>query len=367
MKNINEEHSTYVKLSYFTQGETSPTNKELVEDMILQLERLDDNVLKNPNNTFLDPCAGTGTFGVVLYNKLSQYHTHEWIMKNMIFMVDKSQVNCDILERLGFVNVYKKDFLSIEFNMKFTTVIGNPPFLKGTWKKFLDKALELSTDYVSLISPDNTKTFSSGSDKFNQMLLKNGIQQVTDCTEYFDVESGNIVYYFLNKNEKSNPDSLKFKVEVEKFDEIINYNSPKLNATLSSKRSGKFTRAIRYGTGGEGKIENIESITNDGIVTKFIDISNTHVLDLTGYWVTNRYFGKNEDAPIYEINQTMGVSSNILLIKKINGLTIENFKEIYLSKTFRDILDVLRGKSFDTSPRHLKQLPVLTLEQFYSI
>lgn len=367
MKNINEEHSKYVKLLSFTKGEASPTNKELVEDMILQIERLDDNILKNPNNTFLDPCAGTGTFGVVLYNKLLQYHPHEWIMNNMIFMVDKSVVNCDILNKLGFINVYNKNFLEIEFNMNFTAIIGNPPFLKGTWKKFLEKSLDLSTDYVCLISPDNTKTFSSGSGKFNQMLLNSGIQEVTDCTEYFDVESGNIVYYLLNKNEKSNPDSLKFKVDVEKFDEVINYDGPKLSAILSSKRSGKFTRAIRYATGGEGKIENIESIKNDGIVTKFIDAPNTHVLDLTDYWVTNRYFGKNEDAPIYEINQTMGISSNILLIRRIDGLNIEDFKKIYLSKTFRDILDVLRGKSFDTSPRHLKQLPILTLKEFHSL
>jgi hypothetical protein len=27
----------------------------------------------------------------------------------------------------------------------------------------------------------------------------------------------------------------------------------------------------------------------------------------------------------------------------------------------------LRGKSFDTSPRHLKQLPILTIEEFNSL
>jgi hypothetical protein len=63
----------------------------------------------------------------------------------------------------------------------------------------------------------------------------------------------------------------------------------------------------------------------------------------------------------------MGVSSNILLIERISNLSINEFKEIYLSKTFRKVLEVLRGKSFDTSPRHLKQLPILTIEEFNSL
>jgi 16S rRNA G966 N2-methylase RsmD len=179
MKNINEEHSKYVKLLSFTQGETAPTNKKLAEDMILQLERFDDNVFKNPNNTFLDPCAGTGTFGVVLYNKLSQYHTHEWIMKNMIFMVDKSQINCDILERLRFVNVYKKDFLNEEFNMKFDVVIGNPPYQSSTsetnsanalWVKFGDKVKDLIKEdgYMAFIHPDSWVNYCETYDNSNK-------------------------------------------------------------------------------------------------------------------------------------------------------------------------------------------------------
>jgi 16S rRNA G966 N2-methylase RsmD len=237
MKNINEEHSTYVKLSYFTQGETSPTNKELVEDMILQLERLDDNVLKNPNNTFLDPCAGTGTFGVVLYNKLSQYHTHEWIMKNMIFMVDKSQVNCDILERLGFVNVYKKDFLSIEFNMKFTVVVGNPPYHAGNnkgnklWIKFINKSLKLS-DNLCYVVPMSLMTSESKQISDIRKML-NGKKNVFNLTKQDIFNVGEKVVYFTSlQSEVNHSEIILPNGDVKKVDDIFKRQSVNVNDNI---------------------------------------------------------------------------------------------------------------------------------------
>jgi 16S rRNA G966 N2-methylase RsmD len=211
MKNINEEHSKYGKLLSFTQGETSPTNKELVEDMISQLERLDDSVLKNPNNTFLDSCAGTGTFGVVLYNKLSQYHTHEWIMKNMIFMVDKSQVNCDILKRLGFVNVYKKDFLNEELNMKFDVIVGNPPYQHPTnkrwklWVTFLEKNLELvnKNGFVAMVNPTAWVSGIGKELERARSIIKNNNMMVfnNNVNHYFNGIGENIGFNIIQKTD----------------------------------------------------------------------------------------------------------------------------------------------------------------------
>ena len=125
MINLKEQHSKFVKLYSFSSGATSPTNIKLVEEMI---SHLDEELFKNPNSKFLDPCAGTGTFGVVLYDKLLKYHDSKWILENMIFMVDTSRVNCDLLKKLGFVNVYNDDFLNLKLNMEFDVVLGNPPF-----------------------------------------------------------------------------------------------------------------------------------------------------------------------------------------------------------------------------------------------
>ena len=45
-----------------------------------------------------------------------------------------------------------------------------------------------------------------------------------------------------------------------------------------------------------------------------------------------------------------------MAIERINGWTVDEFKDVYLSKLFRFVLNVLRQGGFDTSPRHLKQL-----------
>jgi len=179
MMNINEQHSKFVKLLSFTHGETSPTDINLVEEIISQLERFDSDILKNPNNKFLDPCAGTGTFGVVLFNMLSKYHEPKWVLENMIFMVDTSFTNCVILKKLGFINVYNKDFLKLELNMKFDVVIGNPPYQSSTseknsanalWVKFGDKVKDLINDngYMAFIHPDSWVNYNETYDDFNK-------------------------------------------------------------------------------------------------------------------------------------------------------------------------------------------------------
>lgn len=237
MKNINEMHITYVNLSYFTQGETSPTNKELVEDMILQLERLDDNILKNPNNTFLDPCAGTGTFGVVLYNKLLKYHTHEWIMNNMIFMIDIKQVNYDILKKLGFVNVYKKDFLNEEFNMKFDVIVGNPPYQAGNnkgnklWVKFINKSLKLSDNLCYVVPMSLLTSESKQISDIRKML--NGKKNVFNLTKQDIFNVGEKVVYFTSlQSEINHSEIILPNGDVKKVDDISKRQSVNVNDNI---------------------------------------------------------------------------------------------------------------------------------------
>jgi hypothetical protein len=161
MKNINDEHSKYAKLLYFTHGDTSITNKSLAEQQVQRLLKIDRSVFENPYSKFLDPCAGTGTFGVVLFNVLSKYHEKQWILENMIFMVDTLKTNCDILSELGFINIYNEDFLKLDLKMKFDVVVGNFPFQDSNdtggllWDKFAKKTSEILKigGYKSVIHP----------------------------------------------------------------------------------------------------------------------------------------------------------------------------------------------------------------------
>ena len=48
------------------------TPSELVDSMVNDIE---EEILKDPNSTFIDPSAGSGNFLVGLKRKLMEYHT----------------------------------------------------------------------------------------------------------------------------------------------------------------------------------------------------------------------------------------------------------------------------------------------------
>ena len=220
MINLKEEHSKFVKLSSFSRGATSPTNRKLAEEMI---SHLDEEIFKNANSKFLDPCAGTGTFGVVLYDKLLKYHTPKWIFEKMIFMVDTSRVNCDILKKLGFVNVYNEDSNKINFNMEFDWVGGNPPFSSTSkepvrlWASFVEHNIKRLTKdgKLQFVTPS---TWMSSTNSVYE-LLKDKIEYV-NVSDYVSKSFGStggsqkFVYFTANK-EYSNKCITKFDEDVE--------------------------------------------------------------------------------------------------------------------------------------------------------
>jgi 16S rRNA G966 N2-methylase RsmD len=213
MINLKEEHSKFVKLYSFSKGATSPTNRKLAEEII---SHLDDEIFKNPNSKFLDPCAGTGTFGVVLYNRLLKYHDSKWIFEKMIFMVDTSLVNCDLLKKLGFVNVYKQDFLNLKLDMKFDIIIGNPPYQEHEhssiklWKKFVIKTENIlkSNGILAFVIPSSwskpLRKTSKGNDRLCGEIFRKHtlINYNLNVNHYFKSVGIDISYVLLIKDNK---------------------------------------------------------------------------------------------------------------------------------------------------------------------
>jgi hypothetical protein len=264
------------------------------------------------------------------------------------------------LRNLGFEVV---DWESMS-GMKFDLVIGNPPYLKGAWREFLEKAIGLCNHKIQMIAPDGTNNFSPQSDRLVDLLKKAGIQSVVDCTDAFpNVNSGKIVVYNIDVTKPFNPLALQdTSMEGCLVNKVISYNSDtKLNAMLSKKRSAEHANVERHTKKKANTVRTLVSIGRENVEWFWIDKSHVTVIDAGQYWLTNRYFGRDDQSPVIEATGQIGIGTNILAVEKISGWTVQDFKSVYLDPLYQFVLKHLRQGGFDTSPRHIKQLPVLKL------
>jgi adenine-specific DNA-methyltransferase len=142
------------------------TPSELVREM---LDKIPSDVWENPESKFLDPCMGKGTFIVEIVKRLIDiygYSKEDAISR--VYGYDTCVKYVNHLKRGGLVNIFHKDFLNEELNMKFDVVVGNPPYQstetvrninggtnKKLWMSFLNKAILLTKEggYVAMLVP----------------------------------------------------------------------------------------------------------------------------------------------------------------------------------------------------------------------
>jgi hypothetical protein len=337
----------------------NPDDPSLWEEIISYIP---DSVLLKPNVRILNVACGHGTEAVILAKRMLALGIPKEQVQESIWLIDKYKVFTNHAKlAYGFKNVVTEDFLDWNPNMKFDAVLGNPPYLKGLWVDFLNKAISFSSQHVIMISPDGTNNFSTRSDRLVETLKDNGVQSKLDCTNSFpNVNSGKIVAYNLNINKEHNPQALiDNSVEGIIVNKITQSEAPRLEAMLSGKRSKEHSGSTRHQQPTPGTIKTLESVTKTGPVYAWVNTNNTTVISAKDYWLVNRYFGKDKDATVVETNGKIGISHNILAINRIPGWTVDDFKKVYLSNVYRFTLEVLRKGGFDTSPRHLAQLPIL--------
>jgi N-6 DNA Methylase len=145
------------------------TPRRLVCEM---LDRLPVHVWSNPGLRWFDPAAGLGQFPLEVYTRLRAHHTHEHIVRNMLFMSEIDDRNARKCRQLfgADANVYHGDTLAAAnqggWPHAFHIVVGNPPFNTGSlakrnksnqlWRLFVERALDswvLPGGYLSFVHP----------------------------------------------------------------------------------------------------------------------------------------------------------------------------------------------------------------------
>ena len=75
------------------------TPLEFCTDMI---NSVSEDILKDPNSTFIDNSAGSGNFLIALKERLEEYHSEDHILNNMLYAVELMEDNHkEMCERLG--------------------------------------------------------------------------------------------------------------------------------------------------------------------------------------------------------------------------------------------------------------------------
>lgn len=104
------------------------TPQELVESMINDIS---ENLLKDPESTFIDNSAGCGNFLVGLRDKLLEYHTEDHILNHMLYAIEMMEDNHkELCTRLG-VSIDHPHYVcadALEYDYSFGNLIGIEKF-----------------------------------------------------------------------------------------------------------------------------------------------------------------------------------------------------------------------------------------------
>ena len=66
------------------------------------VNEIPEDILKNPESTFVDPSAGNGNFIISLRDKLIEYHSEEHVLDNMLYAIELMEDNHkEMCDRLG--------------------------------------------------------------------------------------------------------------------------------------------------------------------------------------------------------------------------------------------------------------------------
>lgn len=204
------------KMNTYKLWKQDPSKGEVFTSVLIVNEMLDEIPLyiwKNPTSIFCDLSMGKGTYLIEIVNRLVNiYGYSEEDAKSRVFGYDIRVKYVNFLKRRGYKNVFHKDSLEENFNMKFDVVLGNPPYTIGKnnpiWNKFVNKAFEICKDggYVTLIHPNGWRNISGRFKEIQEKIKTNECLTIN----MFDINEGKKIFgvdtpfdWYIVKNTKN--------------------------------------------------------------------------------------------------------------------------------------------------------------------
>ena len=180
------------------------------------LDKIPDEVWRNPNATFLDPCLGKGTFLLEIVRRLVYIYGYtEDDAKSRVYGYDIRVKYVNHIIRRGLKNVQHKDFLNEIIKMKFDVILGNPPYqinskksnkrAEKLWTKFIGKSNDLLKEggILSFVTPTSwlsgSKNISKGSYGVMDLFLENNLTYIEKGFKFENV-SIDTHYWIMKKN-----------------------------------------------------------------------------------------------------------------------------------------------------------------------
>lgn len=343
---------------------------QLVNEM---LDQLPQELFESSTTTFIDPCMGGGQFVREIESRLRQAGHPDDNIAGRVFGFETNALAVNYaVNKHELVGQYRvcENFVELKMKRKFDCVLGNPPYLKGRWRKFVAKMIKLSDGWVLTVNPDPTRKLSDFGESFRQELLAAGVQVRKECTEHFPkVSSGTISYFVMNKHEVPNETCLEdhstvghilrkvlARKDLHDGSLFIRVGHPTYQMESRDRPDNEFGEAA------------IQSLTKDGMKVRYMrsqDLPRKSCEELCHgrFLIMNRFFGKNNPDPleIVEDMENYRGTLNVILFRLGPKDTIEAFRSVFGSGLYRVIMSYMRQGGFDIQTNFLEQLPRLDL------
>lgn len=356
-------------LSSHWQGGSGATPYALAVEMV---SKIPEDIIKNPNSKFLDPCAGVGTFGAALLERLVEYHSEEFIINEMIHLVEISALKVILLKKVGFKNVMKVDSLERDWNMKFDVVIGNPPYNTGEvgknktiYHQFIELGCNLSNSISIMVTPGGYITsignkFSSTVEAMNSF----GVSEIVykDSKEIWpNLTIMDLNYSVLNVNSSNKVED--FKIVDERI-EAIKAEAVKYNNHLQLLRGGQAYEHSDCTSEDKTEEFNTPHITRVNKEGPYKMYSNKPAYDAEYMVVMSERFSGPNPANVTVVKGDYSLSCNVIALAfKSKGDAIR-MAEYLTSKEIQPFIEAYKG--LETNPFKLgtgRLIPDLTKEQ----